>query len=248
LQQCSEINYQIRKTTDRKFNTANKILIQKPLLMQSITNTKDLKKSYETSQYIGFIYFSGGLVREQRDIGVQVSTKSIDLKNQKDLVEMAENGILSILEEEISNKSIASSKVSLDKPFQSVKSKKDYNPTEENGQDNLNSPRMVYEMEINRSSLPKPSEGDFLIIPIIQYYYAHNAGWFIGQDWGCMAGVRLGVQFLIYDLKSQELVFDGFSDKKWLANMKPSLNASDYYVQLENLNKKVGEDIREILN
>ncbi|MCG9875314.1 MAG: hypothetical protein MH321_11075 [Leptospiraceae bacterium] len=215
--------------------------------MQTITNTRDFKQAYETNQYIGFIYFTGGLVREQRDIGVQVSTKTIELKNQKELIEMAENGILNVLESEVKNKFLVSSRITLEKPFQSVKSRKDYNPTEDNGQDNLNNPRIVYEMEIDRSSLPKSSEGDFLIIPIVQYYYAHNAGWFIGQDWGCMAGVRLGVQFLIYDLNSQELVFDGFSDKKWLANMKPSLNASDYFVQLENLNKKVQEDLREIL-
>ncbi len=70
---CTEINYQIRRTKNPRISEAKKILIQKPLLMQSISKIKVLKDSYETNQYIGFIYFSGGFIRQQRDIGFQVS-------------------------------------------------------------------------------------------------------------------------------------------------------------------------------
>lgn len=69
----------------------------------------------------------------------------------------------------------------------------------DDGHDNLNLPRTV----LAPGPVPAIPEGlgaRWLLVPYLRSYYVHNAGWFIGQDEGCMAGARVDVFLVLYDL------------------------------------------------
>ena len=58
------------------------------------------------------------------------------------------------------------------------------------GRDNVNLPR--FDLRPAPRARAVPLEGvDAVLVPIVVQYYAHNGGWFIGQERGTWAGARL---------------------------------------------------------
>jgi len=66
------------------------------------------------------------------------------------------------------------------------------------GRDNTNLPRST----LTPSALPGPVAGAparWLLVPFLRAYYTHNGGWFVGQEYGCLAGARTEVTLALYD-------------------------------------------------
>lgn len=65
------------------------------------------------------------------------------------------------------------------------------------GRDNLNLPRVAVAPQ------PMTPGGDgYLVVPYLRSYYAHNGGWFVGQEWGCSGGARVEALVVVYDRAS----------------------------------------------
>lgn len=58
------------------------------------------------------------------------------------------------------------------------------------GGDNINLPR--FDLAPGAAVTPGvDTDADAIFVPVVVNYYAHNAGWFIGQEDGCWGGARL---------------------------------------------------------
>ena len=70
----------------------------------------------------------------------------------------------------------------------------------DDGTDNLNLPRLSLQAP------PMPAvqgvDGRWLLVPYLRSYYTHNAGWFLGQQNGCMGGARVEAYLVLYDRES----------------------------------------------
>ncbi|WP_244247417.1 hypothetical protein [Leptospira montravelensis] len=149
-----------------------------------VTNKKEI---YKKNLFVGDINFSGGISREKTIWGEQVVTKQIEFLNETGVKEESLNTVQAIV-----TKSFKSyQKFSIAQPtklFQ-VRFQKDFTKVPDEGVDNINIPNEIPEFKLQTGYDFKGKRG-VLLIPIVQYSYSHNAGWFNGQDWGCMAGVR----------------------------------------------------------
>lgn len=72
------------------------------------------------------------------------------------------------------------------------------------GDDNLNLPR--FDLVPGDLDAAAFSAADGVLVPILVHYYAHNAGWFIGQQEGTWAGARIRVLWSLHDAASGTLL------------------------------------------
>lgn len=71
----------------------------------------------------------------------------------------------------------------------------------EDGQDNVNLPRFrLTPQPVPAAGFePVPAGIDAVLVSWVVLYYSHNAGWFIGQHYGCDAGARFRLLWALYD-------------------------------------------------
>lgn len=73
------------------------------------------------------------------------------------------------------------------------------------GDDNLNLPR--FDLVPRPLTVGDPIEGvDAVLVPVLVHYYAHNSGWFIGQEKGTWAGARVRLLWSLYEASSGALL------------------------------------------
>jgi hypothetical protein len=67
----------------------------------------------------------------------------------------------------------------------------------DDGTDNQNIPRS----ELRPGAIPADPAAPtrYVLVPMLRQYYTHNGGWFIGQQYGCMAGARVEALVVLYD-------------------------------------------------
>ncbi len=69
----------------------------------------------------------------------------------------------------------------------------------DDGEDNVNLPRV----ELTPGPIAPSGEGPaWVVVPLLRTYLAHNGGWFLGQEHGCMAGARIEALVVLYDARS----------------------------------------------
>lgn len=167
---------------DKELYISEEIFLLKDLI--PITNKKEI---FNKNLFVGDLNFSGGISHEKTNWGEQVVTKQIEFLNETGVKEESENYVQSI----VTNKFKAYQKFTIFQPtklFQ-VQFQRDLTKVADEGVDNINIPNEIPQLKLLPNADFKGKKG-VLLIPIIQYAYSHNAGWFNGQDWGCMAGVR----------------------------------------------------------
>jgi len=72
--------------------------------------------------------------------------------------------------------------------------------TKLDGQDNQNLPGFTLEpVALDPGGLPAGITAPQLLVPFVVSYYAHNGGWFVGQQKGCPAGARFRLLWVLYD-------------------------------------------------
>lgn len=76
------------------------------------------------------------------------------------------------------------------------------------GKDDVNMPYLEFSPADRWGSPPLaslvPPQGaseDAMLVPTVLYYYAHNSGWFLGQEWGCVAGARFRLLLALYRVR-----------------------------------------------
>ena len=53
---------------------------------------------------------------------------------------------------------------------------------------------------------PQGASEEAVLVPTVLYYYAHNGGWFLGQEWGCVAGARFRLLLALYRVRDGLLI------------------------------------------
>jgi len=163
--------------------------------------------SFLRNDWVGNIRFGGGFVR-LGSVGVEVRARLVELNQEE---EYEQQSLLWI------DRAVKASLQKRKQPALTVEGLTDLEPVREkvrgrhpdDEHDNLNVPRTQVSPPVlsadQRKAARERSEGRrWLLVPIVRNYYSHNAGWFLGQDYGCMSGARAEVLITLYDLDTGE--------------------------------------------
>ncbi|WP_367898710.1 hypothetical protein AB3N61_05730 [Leptospira sp. WS58.C1] len=228
---CSGGRYEIysKTGTSPDLNGA-KIDLYKPLFLKDIAGFKTSESAYYKNAYLGFISFSGGLIRVKTALGDQVSTKTISFESEAMFRELAEDAIQKYFREKLLSKNInyKESQHSLPEKNWKITSKPVYILDKYSGTENINLPQMeyIYNLSISDTELEKIS-ADYLLIPVVERFYVHNAGWFMGQDWGCQAGVRFALKYLIFSKKAKNIIYSFGLEQRRIESKRSIYNVSE---------------------
>lgn len=202
-----------------------------------ITNKKEI---FNKNLFVGDLNFSGGIAREKTIWGEQVVTKQIEFLNETGVKGESVNYVRSI----VTNSFKTYQKFTIFQPtklFQ-VQFERDLTKVADEGVDNINIPNEIPQLTLSPNVDFKGKKG-VLLVPIIQYAYSHNAGWFNGQDWGCMAGVRAKLLLVWIQMETKSVLHvEGLESKqKELQNNR--YNFLDRSRNFQKIWKEIGEQI-----
>ncbi|TGL68896.1 hypothetical protein [Leptospira levettii] len=210
---------------------SEEIFLLKDLL--PVTNKKD---TFNKNLFVGDLNFSGGISREKTIWGEQVVTKQIEFLNETGVKEESVNYVQSI----VTNKFKTYQKLTIFQPtklFQ-VQFQRDLTKVADEGVDNINIPNEIPQWKLLPNADFKGKKG-VLLIPIIQYGYSHNAGWFNGQDWGCMAGVRAKLLLVWVQMETKTVLHvEGLEAKQ-----KEETNVRYNYLERSRKFQKIWKEI-----
>ncbi|RHX90032.1 hypothetical protein [Leptospira stimsonii] len=252
LASCSSKKYySIRSNQIQSSVKEENFLLVRPLLASELAGYKKTEIAFENNAFVGFIHFSGGLIRVQKAFGVQVESKNKEFKGQTELKPMVLNWLEKSLSEVLRTKNKPIKIVTIKQPFSKVNTVKNYELSPDNGQDNINVPNIHFVFEEASKEFNQVLEVEnvrFAVVPIVQQYYAHSGGWFNGQDWGCLAGIRTGIQMLVYDSKEKRIVFDSFVSRKWVVHGRSGVNENEYHNEFLKIQKLIDQDFQKLLD
>jgi len=229
--------------------SGGRVLVAAPKTVAELLGKKADVEAYNANTFLGLITFSDGLVRTVGQTGLpEVRTKTIAFSSQAEFRSDIVTWLRSSLDQEFTRSGrpheMLGEALSLSLQEQIVRI-----TSPDDGSDNINLPRKGYRLpdQLNAGLQSQYGKrGDFLLIPLVVYYYAHTPGWFNGQDWGCQSGVRLGITLAAYDLRSGKKVFDIDVERKTIFPMGGTLNYSRYTAESDRLKGEVLEQIRLI--
>lgn len=101
---------------------------------------------------------------------------------------------------------------------------------EDDGRDNVNLPRMV--LRPGRLAPMPDAPRPWVLVPYLRVYYTHNGGWFLGQQYGTMAGARVEAIVALYDARTGAPVWwmDALGRHLDAATASPSTAQLDQYL------------------
>jgi hypothetical protein len=149
------------------------------------------------NEYLGNIRFGGGFVRTG-DVALEVRARLIELgleeRYRKDGLRWARELVPAVLDDLEVPIGAAGPAVA---PLPERRRFRGMHP--EDGHDNVNLPRVdLVPTVLEGATAP----GRWLVVPFLKLYYTHNGGWFLGQNFGCMAGARVEALVVLYDTTS----------------------------------------------
>ena len=169
---------------------------------------------FEAGDAVGFITHAGGFVH-QPGAGGYVRSKEVTIEQHAEYRARVTRWTQSTLGRALSAAKIswqpleATAALSAPKPLRSELL------TEESpdGKDDVNMPYLEFTPAPRWGSTPLsslvPSQGaseEAVLVPTVLYYYAHNAGWFLGQEWGCASGARFRLLLALYRVRDGLLI------------------------------------------
>jgi hypothetical protein len=188
-----------------------------PVLLMDVLNLQEEEDTYEKNLYVGNIEFSGGFVTSPED-GMATRTKNVDFDRQEVLKQRASEVFSRLIDTAVTEKRYEYEKVKLEEivPVFNPSSVRytmeiDYSKHKEDGNDNINLPWYILKVQGLSPDLAhtisQSTDAKYLMVPLIEHYYSHSAGWFNDQTYGCGAGIRMTFHVLIFDLESGKRVF-----------------------------------------
>jgi hypothetical protein len=230
-------------TVTKEIQTLSKeqVAVTSPFMLYNIIEIPNNEEAFEQNLYIGNIKFSGGFVLNEKK-GSRVESKHVILNKQDYYEQRSSSQLYSIIEaaaEKIKYNVIFLEHEQLPSlsyhELAEIKAEKNLLLKEEEdyGKNNINLPAFTYSIErIKPPSLQELRSAvpaAFLLVPIIEYYYSHSAGWFNEQYAGCGAGLRFAFQVYIFDLSTGKPVFR-FREEKRVIEPYDSI-LSDYKLE-----------------
>jgi hypothetical protein len=189
-----------------------------------------LEQMFEAGDAVGFTTHTGGFVH-QPGAGGYVRSKEVTIEQHAEYRARVDRWTQNRVGRALSAAKITwrpletATTLNVPKPLRSELL------TEESsdGKDDVNMPYLEFAPAERWGSPPLsslvPSQGaseDAVLVPTVLYYYAHNGGWFVGQEWGCVAGARFRLLLALYrvrdgllisshDLEARELIENAFN-------------------------------------
>ncbi|HSA34102.1 MAG TPA: hypothetical protein P5077_10285 [bacterium] len=185
-----------------------------PVLLNELKGVEDPSEAYDRNLYVGLIRFSGGFIE---DVGRGMMARSRELRfshqNKFSLVirESFAGMVRNILDARGTPYEISDADPT---PLLTVTERSLIDRYPEEGRDNINLPLIAYDIVPRKPFRVEAGlAGRLAVVPVVEFYYGHNGGWFNGQTFGCPAGIRFRVHVLVIDGDSGEMLYR-FSDEE----------------------------------
>jgi len=234
-----------------------KIAVLPPVLLQKVFNYKD-ETAFDKNLYIGTIDFQGGLINNKQT-GYITEAKIKNYDHQKEfrniIIDIFHKTIGNVFTEDnrkfefidandksITGNIIKSENIIID---EDIVKREDYK------RDNINFPVYIYTLKSVQNDalieIRKKYNPSYLVIPVIEYYYIHNSGWFNGQDLGCTSGYRSRLHLYILDIEKNKIVFLFKNDEKKRFKYKYVYDKYEMKEWQQELNLKIRQTLEEAI-
>lgn len=256
VQSCSSTD-KLEKTI-KSFNNS-KIYIQDPILLSDILNYTDSYKKFRENQFVGNLNFEGGIIIDKKDnmrTKSKITTFSREDQFKKRIVKNLKTGIVKIFRKKKLNYVISDlNNLKLENSL-TVDESIDYDRKKETiaeeGIDNINIPHKKYLFQNLKQSSQlleflNKHDVKFIVVPVVEYYYSHNAGWFIDQANGCGLGQRYAVQLHFFDASTGIRIASKKFEIKNINHFKYSISFFKSDLELKKLEKKILLKIEDYL-
>jgi hypothetical protein len=147
--------------------------------------------------YVGNVRFGAGVMMEG-SVALQARARLLEFNEQPRYRDLARFWLDDTLREALAAAGIASSTAPPLAPPLEVVPVRGLQP--DDGRDNVNLPRTTFRPTTVEPSPAAPQP--WILVPYLRCYYSHNGGWFIGQQYGTMAGARVEAVVVLYDARS----------------------------------------------
>jgi hypothetical protein len=170
--------------------------------------------SFLRNDFVGVVRFGGGLVR-MGDSAAEVRARTIELHLGAELRQQGRDWLSATTNALLGEAKLPAAASSTGGPPVLRAAVRGSN--ELDGRDNLNLPRT----QVSPAPLEPASSGPrWLLVPYLRSYYAHNGGWFVGQEWGCSGGARVEVMLVLYDQRSGQPAWWQVATGRHIESMK----------------------------
>ena len=177
--------------------TRGRVVVAPAVFLHNVEATSDDLARFRSSTWVGSIWFGGGYeVMPEEEY--QIRSVDVVLQDDEQYEAQVAQWAVGAMEEAARDAGWQVVPYRGDPPQVSPPERRNLRGTVSfDGDDNLNLPRF----DLVPSSDPiAPVQGvDGVLVPTVVHYYAHNAGWFIGQAGGTWAGARLRLLWSLYD-------------------------------------------------
>lgn len=233
-------NYAVKKAN---FSREKAVYLVEPVLLSALLKMNNEKEQFDANVYVGEVFFSGPLETESNGI---VHSKLRRFTNQAEYSDRIFKEVKLTLAEAVSNLQPQKEILSGDSLPLTVDRSQPRDKNAEDGTDNLNLPRIHYDLRWDRNRTTQLKPG-YYVVPVIEYYYGHTGGWFNGQNFGCGAGARISISVQIFDAEDGKTVFQ-FSDfRRQVGEYQFRSNSVQMSQDLAQLEKGILSDIRREL-
>ena len=153
------------------------------------------------NEYVGNIRFGGGIIRTG-DVALDARARLMEFNSQDRYRVQATEWLQGTVTALLDDKAIRHSPIGVVAAANRVAVRGMH---DEDGRDDVNVPRTELvpgELAGDVATSPR-----YVVVPFLRAYYSHNGGWFIGQEFGCMAGARVDVTLALYDTTRRQAVW-----------------------------------------
>lgn len=146
------------------------------------------------NDFVGILRFGGGLVR-MGETALEVRARLIEFHHGEELRKQGTAWLDATVAELLAGARLSPGAVQ-DIGAPPVNRTNTRGANELDGRDNINLPRVT----VSPAAMPPSNDAPrYALVPYLRAYYAHNGGWFIGQEWGCSGGARVEAMLVVYD-------------------------------------------------
>jgi hypothetical protein len=147
------------------------------------------------NEYTGVVQFGGGFVREG-DVALETRARYVAFAEQQPYADLARNWLHEAVQDALDARGIATEPVTVGQVPLTRVPRRGSHP--DDGVDNVNLPRL----ELTPGPIAPRADGpEWIVVPLLRAFLAHNGGWFRGQTHGCMAGARIDALVVLYDAR-----------------------------------------------
>ncbi|PKL37762.1 MAG: hypothetical protein CVV44_15600 [Spirochaetae bacterium HGW-Spirochaetae-1] len=250
---CSP-QYYLKKNKDTLGK--NDILILGPLFLSDIFSPENDEDIFNRNLYVGAITFSGGIVTNEK-MGMTRQSEKRTFEKQQEFRDTVRKFYLNTLKEIVQDKKVRAqfiespSQLGLEeKNIIDLSVEKDRRRYEEDGQDNINLPRSIFSIGPLSTSVTdavkKISRADTIVIPVIEYYYGHDGGWFNDQEWGCGAGARMSFHLYAFNVETGNVIFTFRNVEKNIIKFHYQMSHLEMSKELYKLEIEMAKKLRKV--